>query len=251
MKTNYVLCGLITLLLLASCEKKEDKYPTSVVHNYDFTLNGVSWTYNVNLTTRLFIIYDNNGTFRANYMVYYPFALENGTYKFLVTPTPYLITDSLLKKNLNDLVMPQPTNADTHIQISPAVSYSSPFNDTLHLAMVNRTGTLRLRGRDSVADKSYTTVRAIVTVKYTGYKPVDETYVESSQELTRSKATTTGGLNYTDDFIVFPTQDDQHKVSARLEMLDATGQIVRTKELPDKFEILPNAITIADFYLNE
>jgi hypothetical protein len=184
-------------------------------------------------------------------VAYYPFALENGTYKFLITPTPNLITDSLLKKNLNELVIPQSPNAEIQFQISPAVSYSSPFSDTLHLAMVNRTGTLRLRAQDLTKDLSYTTVRAIVTVQHSGYRPVDETYVETPMAITRTKATATGGVNYTDDFIVFNTQDDQHKVSVRMELLDANSQIVRTIDLPDKFEVLPNAITLVDFYLNE
>jgi hypothetical protein len=251
MKTNYLLNGIITLLLLVSCEKKEDKYPTFIVRNYDFELNGSPWTTNVDLSTRQIIVYDNAGTFRANYMTYYRFALEEGSYKFLASPAPAVITSSLIKYNLNDLVIPQPTNADTHLQLSPAVSYSTPFSDTLHLRMVNRTGTLRLKAKDLTADLSYTTVRAIATVQNSGYKAVDETYVESSLELTRSKATATGGVNYTEDFIVFNTVDDQHKVSVRLELLDAEGQVIRTKELTDKYEILPDAVTIADFYLNE
>jgi hypothetical protein len=79
----------------------------------------------------------------------------------------------------------------------------------------------------------------------------DQTYTELYTELTRSKTTSTGGVNYTDDFIVFETKDAQNGVKVRFEFLDDNENIVRTKELEGTFEIRPNEITLAEFYLNE
>lgn len=250
-KKHYLLYSIITLLLFGSCTD-EDKYSTSVIKNYEFSLNGESWSPNVGATNRPLFIYNNSGSYVANYTTFYNFVLENGTYRFLATSNPaILIPDSLLGINLDNLVIKQPVTANVQIQISPVVKYSSPFKETLQLHMVNQTGILRLRAKDLTADASYNNVRAIIGVNRSGYKVSDQTYVESYIELTRSKVSNTGGVNYTDDFIVFETKDLQNGVSVRLELLNSDGEVVRTKEVEEKFEIQPNEVTLAEFYLNE
>ena len=239
------------MLLLGAC-KDDDRYPTSIVRNIELTLNGNPWSLNVGATNRPLFIYGTNGKFVANYTTHYRFSLENGTYRFFATSNPaVLIPDSLLGISLNDLVIEQPATANVAIQISPLVNYGSPFNETLKLDMVNRTGTLRLKAKDLTADPSYNNVRAIVGVNRSGYKVSDQTYVESYIELSRSKVSNTGGVNYTDDFIVFDTKDLQNGVSVRLELINSSGEIVQTVELEEKFEILPNEVTVAEFYLND
>ncbi len=250
-KKHYFLSCVIALLLLIACSE-DDRYPTSIVRNYEFFLNESSWTQNVGLTNRPIFIYSSDGKYVANYVPYYNFALENGTYRFFATPNGgVLIPDSLLGINLNDLVIKQPILANVDVQISPVVKYSSPFNETMQFYMTNRTGTLRLKAIDQTADPSYKTVRAILGVNRSAYKVSDQTYTESYMELTRSKATATGGVNYTDDFIVFETKDAQNGIKVRLEMLDGDSKVVRTKELGNTFEIHSKEISVIEFYLNE
>lgn len=117
--------------------------------------------------------------------------------------------------------------------------------------MISRTGTLRLRATDTKADKSYTTVRAVVTVQRSGYNVIDETYIESPVDITRSKATATGGVNYTDDFIIFKTKDAQNGVDVRFEMLDNNGNIVHSRELGGSVQVWGDTITLVEFQLND
>ena len=251
MKKHYLLYTIVALLLFGACTD-DDRYSTSIVRNYEFSLNGNPWELNTGATNRPLFIYDANGDYVANYTTFYNFTLKNGTYRFLATSNPtVLIHDSLLSVNLNDLVINQPTAANVAVQISPVVSYSSPFNETLQFSMVNKTGTLRLRAIDLKADPTYNNIKTYVSVNRTAYKVVDASYIESSMILTRSKATATGGVNYSDDFIVFETKDAQNGISIRFEFIDSQGQVVRTKELEGKFEVHPNEITLAEFYLND
>lgn len=251
MKKHYLLYSIIALLLFGACAD-EDRYSTSVVRNYEFSLNGDPWKLNTGATARPLFIYGTNGKYVAHYTTFYNFTLENATYRFFATSNPaVLIPDSLLGMNLNDLVINQPTTANVAVQISPVVNYSSPFKETLHMAMVNRTGTLRLRALDLKADATYNSIKTYVTVNRTAYKVVDESYIESSMVLTRTKASTTGGVNYSDDFIVFETKDAQNGIRVRFEFIDSQGEIVRTKELEETFEVRSNELTLGEFYLNE
>lgn len=250
-KNPLLLYCLIAFWLFSACEK-EDHYPTSIIRDYNLFLNEKPWSPNVGLSTRPLFIYGSDGSYVANYSSFYNIALDNGTYRFLATPNgSILIPDSVLSINLNNLIIKQPVSANMQVQISPVVNYSSPFKETLQLHIVNQTGTLRLRAKDQTADLGYKTVRAIVGVNRTGYKVSDQTYTEAYMELTHSKATATGGVNYTDDFIVFETKDELNGITVRLELLDSDGQVVRTKELGTKFEVYPNEVTLAEFYLNE
>ena len=250
-KTHYLLFSLIVLLVFAAC-KEEDRYQTSVVQNYKFYLNGEPWEVNTGLSTRPIYIYNSAGEYVANYSSFYSFVLPNGAYHFLATPSgTILLPDSVASVNLKDLTIPQSPLANQAIQISGTVEYSSPFKETLQLFMTNRTGTLTLKAKDLTADPSYNSVRAVITAKRSAYRVSDETFVESPMELVRSKASATGGVNYTDDFILLQTKDAQNGVSIRFEMLNSSGEIVRSKELEGLYEVLANEVTLVEFFLNE
>jgi hypothetical protein len=254
MKRNilYTITGLLVLFLSFACSE-DYKYETSVVRQFDLTLNGKPWSLNPGISTRPFFIYKaNEGDFVANYSSHYRFSLENGDYRFVATPAPgTLIPDSVIATNLNNLVIKQFPNADQKVEISAAAHYNSPFDEILKLDMISRTGTLRLRATDTKADKSYTTVRAVVKAQRAGYRVIDETYIESPIDITRSKATTTGGVNYTDDFIIFKTKDEQNGVDVRFEMLDNSGNIVHTRELGGSVQVWGDTITLVEFQLND
>ena len=246
---NLVLgCGLLFLLMTA-CTKDEIKYDTSVVRNYALQLNGNPWNINVGISTLPIFIYKENGDYFGNFSSLYRFALNNGKYRFMATDIPAQMVTSPV--NLNDLVVPQLVSADQKVNLSAATSYNSPFADTLKMNILTRTGTLRLKAKDIVADPSYSIIKTTVFVKRTGYKVADETFVKGDMSVSRSKKTTTGGINYLDDFIVFQTDEEANNVSVRLEFLDANSVVVKTKELAGTFPILPNGVTNIDFKLND
>ncbi|MDL2230235.1 DUF5123 domain-containing protein [Alistipes sp. OttesenSCG-928-L06] len=259
MKKNilYIVTGIVVLLSLISCSE-DDRYNTSVVRQfklYEMKDNEyVEWKLNTGISTKPLFIYRSNGEYFANYSTHYRFALENGMYRIVATPIPYPLiatATDVPPVNLNELVIPQFPNADQRVQVSRAVEYSSPFNEELQLYMGSHTGTLRLKAIDTKADKSYSTVRAIVTTQRSGYRPADDTYVEEPIELTRSKATATGGVNYTDDFVVFRTANRQKQIAVRFELLDADGNVTRSKELDDLVFVYPDTATLVTFELND
>lgn len=248
MNKIYYFFFLGAILLIVSCTS-EIKYDTSVVRNYEFSLNDESWALNTGLSSRPIFIYNSKGEFRANYSPFYRFSLENGTYYFLATPSPTnILPDSLLSTNLVDLIINQPKNADMDIQISEAMEHSSPFDEMIQFKMKNRTGTLRLKSMDLISDDSYNIVKATVISNRSGYKVFDSSYIDERVELSRSKTTSTGGVNYTDDFILLET--GENGVSILIEMIDNDGNVVRKMEIDNKFLIASNEVTLVEFYLN-
>lgn len=239
------------LLLAFSC-KEENKYETSLVRDYNLFQNGTPFKVNWGITTKPFFIYSRpSGEYFGNYTSHYRFALPNGGYWFIATPYPgTLIPDSIAPTNLNDLVISQFSRADQQVVISAASEYDSPFQTPLNLDMISRTGTLRLKAIDTEADNTYTSIRAVITVQRSGYRVIDESYIESPLEVTRSKTTDKGGVNYTDDFVLFNTKDEQNGVSIRFELLDRNGILVRTRTISESFQIFPDSITRVDFNLN-
>jgi hypothetical protein len=243
------ITGLAIILLVFGCSKEEDAYQTSVVRNVSFYMNDVPWSLNVGIATRTTFIYNaNNGEYVANYSPHFKYALPNGSYRFFATDTPAELVPNPV--NLNDFIIPQDSKSNRPIRISAAVEYKSPFTDTLKLNMISRTGTLRLRSVDKVQDASYSIVKAIVTTNRTGYKPIDESFLEGTQTLARAKETLTGGVNYADDFILLNTRDLDNGVSVRLEMMTKDSTVVRTLELPVKYEVVGNTVTLVEFNLN-
>lgn len=246
---NLILgCGLL-ILLMTACTKDEVKYDTSVVRDFEIQINDVPWVLNTGISTRVIFIYKDNGDFFANYSSHFQFALENGKYSFVASDIPEAMISSPI--NLNDLVIQQSPAADQKVNISDAMPYASPFSDTLRMNILTRTGTLRLKAKDIVADPSYSTIKTTVFVKRSGYKVSDGTYVKEDMSVSRSKKTTTGGINYLDDFIVFQTDEETNNVSIRLEFLTAESVVVKTKEFAGTFPILPNGVTNIDFNLND
>lgn len=246
---NLILgCG-VSLLMITACTKDEIKYDTSVVRNYELELNGDPWNLNVGISTLPIFIYKENGDYFGNYSSLYRFALNNGQYSFIATDIPAQMITSPV--NLKDLIIPQLVTADQKVNLSAAVPYASPFSDTLKMNILTRTGTLRLKAKDIVADPSYVNIKVTVFVKRTGYKPVDETFVQGDMSVNKTKKTTTGGINYLDDFILFQTDDTANNVRAKIEFMDANSVIVKTKEFAGTFPVLPNGITNVDFNLND
>lgn len=246
---NKILTYGALLFLITSCEKDELKYDTSVVSNFEIQLDDEPWSLNTGISTKPIFIYKSDGEFFANYSSHYRFALENGTYKFLATDIPDQMVPHPV--NLNDLIIPQAVNADQPVKISAAISYQSPFKDLLTMNILTRSGILRLKAKDITADPSYTNIKAIVTVKRNGYKVVDETFVQQDMNVARTKKTTTGGINYTDDFIVFQTDETANEVRVHLEFMNDNMEVLQTKEIAGSFPIVANGVTQINFNLND
>lgn len=246
---NRILgCGLL-LLLITACTKDEVKYDTSVIREYDLQLNGEPWNINVGITTRPIFIYKENGDYFANYSSLYRFALANGTYKFIASDIPSEMVTAPV--NLNDFIVPQAIEANQRVDLSAPMLHQSPFKDTIKMNILNRTGTLRLKSKDLVGDPSYAFIKTIVFVKRTGYKVVDQTFVAGDMAVSRTKKTMTGGVNYTDDLIVFQTDDVVNNVSVRIEFLSTDLVVLKTKEIEGNFAIMPNGVTNIDLKLND
>jgi hypothetical protein len=250
MKKNVLnlFVGSLILLLTFSCSEEEVKYKTSVVRNLELFKSGEPWAVRPGISTRPLFIYGDDGAFVANYTSLHRFALENGSYRFVATDMPEQLITS--PANLNDLVIEQFEDASQEVWISAAMEYSAPFDEGVQLNIESRTGTLRLLATDEKADNSYSVIRAVVTTKRSGYRVVDETYVSAETELIRSKSTTTGGVNYTDDFVLFQTENKENGVDVRLDLLTRDSAVVRTMELDGPFEIFPDSVLVVDFYLN-
>jgi hypothetical protein len=246
---NLIFGGGLILLLITSCSKDEIKYDTSVVKAFDFQLNGEPWSLNVGITTKPLFIYNEDGAYVANYQSEFRFSLENGKYYFVGTDIPAEMIPN--PTNLNDLIIPQSPTAAQKVNLSSPMPYESPFTDKLTMNILTRTGTLRLKATDVNADKSYSTIKTTVAVKRTGYKASDGSYIKGEMTVSRSKTTTSGGINYTDDFIVFQTEEEANNVHIRVEYLAADLSVVYTKEFEGSFPIKANGVTQVDFNLND
>lgn len=246
---NSILFGLMLLLLVTACSKDVLQYDTSVVKNFEIQLNEEPWSLNTGISTKPIFIYKNDGEFFANYSSHFSFALENGKYKFVATDIPEQMIKSPI--NLNDLIVPQPVLADQKVNLSAAISYDSPFEEPLVMNILTRTGTLRLKAKDITPDPSYTNIKTTVEVKRSGYKVVDETFIQEDMEVSRTKKTTSGGVNYTDDFIVFQTDDVANNVKIRIDFMTDDLTVVKSKEISGSFPILANGVTQISFNLND
>ncbi|KAF2508321.1 hypothetical protein [Flavobacterium foetidum] len=249
-KLKKLIMGLTSILFVStSCSNDELKYDSYTVKSLDFQLNGVPWNLNVGISTRPLFIYKEDGNYFANYSSLYPFSLENGKYKLVATDFPEQMIPS--PTNLNELIVTQPALANQHVNLSDAVAYNSPFEEPLTLNIITRTGILRLKSQDVIADRSYSTIKTTVTVKRSGFKVSDATYVKEDMFVTRSKATASGGINYTDDFILFQTGEEANNVRVKIECLDQNMQVVKTKIFDTAFPIEGSKVTNVDFFLNQ
>ena len=234
------------LLGIAACSE-DSKYNSSVVKDIQMYLDDEAYSLNTGSSNKPLFIYAADGSYVANYSTLYRFQLPDGTYRIVATTE----ADSLPHPgNLNDIVLNQDPKAEKVYALSAPVEYVSPFNEPLEIRMYNRTGTLRLRATDRKADKRYSTIRAIVSTPISGYKISDATFVKSPIEVVRNTATSTGGVNYTDDLVLFETDTDNEAVTVRFEYLDANQQVIQTKEIEGTFPILPKNLTTVSFELN-
>lgn len=249
-KMKDLILGVgVLFFIMTSCSSDEMKYDISVVKPFETLLNGDPFVLGTGITTRPIFVYKDNGEYFANYSTHYSFALNNGKYKFVATDIPEQMITSPV--NLNDLIVPQSVTADQRIDLSAATPYESPFTEKLTMKILTRTGTLRLKSLDTKADKSYTTIKTTVEVKRNGYKVSDETFIKGDMAISRSKATTSGGINYTDDFILLQTDEEANNVRVKIEFLNDDKVVVRTKIIDGTFPILPNQVTKIDLNLND
>lgn len=245
-KLLYSLAGVLFLLTMYACSE-DDKYPTSVVKEIELFLDNEPWAVNTGLSTKPLFIYKENGEYVANYSSHYRFQLLNGKYKIISTTQ----TDSIpCPDNLNDIVIKQDPEAKTKYAISAPVNYNSPFNEPLSAHMYSRTGVIRLRATDKKADKSYSTVRAVISTPISGYKLLDATFVQAPIEVSRDRVTNSGGVNYVDDIVLFETKTLNEQVSIRIDYLDQNNTIVQSKAIDGAFQVLPNDTTQIAFALN-
>lgn len=243
---SSAVAGLMLLLGIAACSE-DSKYNSSVVKDIQMYLDDEAYSLNTGSANKPLFIYAADGSYVANYSTLYRFQLPDGTYRIVATTE----ADSLPHPgNLNDIVLNQDPKAEKVYALSAPVEYVSPFNEPLEIRMYNRTGTLRLRATDRKADKRYSTIRAIVSTPISGYKISDATFVKSPIEVVRNTATSTGGVNYTDDLVLFETDTDNEAVTVRFEYLDANQQVIQTKEIEGTFPILPKNLTTVSFELN-
>ena len=69
--------------------------------------------------------------------------------------------------------------------------------------------------------------------------------------MVRDRATSTGGVNYTDDFVTFETSTIGQAVNVRIDYLDNQGNVIQSKPMDGSFPIHPNDTTQIDFPLND
>lgn len=245
-----LILGVAALFfIMTSCSSDEMKYQSSVVKSFEIQLNGEPWSLNTGIATRPIFIYKESGEYFANYSSHYSFSLDDGKYKFVATDLPEQMIFS--PANLNNLIIPQSITANQKVNVSAPYPYASPFEEKLTMNILTRTGTLRLKSLDIVADNSYSIIKTTVFVKRGGYKVSDETFVKEDMSVSRTKTTTSGGINYTDDFILFQTDEEANNVHVKIEFLTSDLVVVKTKEVEGTFAILPDGVTNLDLYLND
>ena len=242
----YSLTGIMLLLGITACSE-EERYATSVVKEIQLFLDDEPWAVNTGASNKPLFIYTADGEYVANYSSLYRFQLANGSYNIISTTQ----SDSIPSpKNLNDIVIHQDPTAKTKYAISAPVTYKSPFDEPLTVRMYNRTGVLRLKSTDRKSDKSYSKLRAVVSSPISGYKLSDATFVKAPTDVQREKETTTGGVNYTDDFVLFQTQSEGGTVSVRIDYLDKNNTVIQSKAIDGTFPILPDDTVQVAFALN-
>lgn len=240
------MAGLTLLLGVTACSE-EVKYASSVVTQIQLYMDDEPYFVNTGAANKPLFIYEANGEYVANYSSLYRFQLPNGKYRIISTTQ----SDSIpCPGNLNEIVINQDPAAKMKYAISAPVEYASPFNEPLNVHMYSRTGVLRLKSTDRKADKSYSTVRAVVSSPISGYKISDATFIKSPIEIARDKSTTTGGVNYTDDLVLFETGTDNESVSVRIDYLDANKNVIQSKAIDGTFPILPDDTVQVAFELN-
>lgn len=242
----YSLAGLILLSGTIACSE-EERYATSVVKDIELFLDDEPWSVNTGSSNKPLFIYASDGEYVANYSSLYRFQLADGSYNIISTTQ----SDSIpAPKNLNDIVINQDPAGKTKYAISAPVTYKSPFNEPLSIRMYSRTGVLRLKSTDRKSDKSYSKLRAVISSPVSGFRLSDAAFVKAPTEVQHEKETATGGVNYTDDLVLFETQSGNEKVSVRIDYLDKNNTVIQSKAIDGAFSILPDDTVQVAFALN-
>lgn len=248
---KYGMLAVLATASLVAC-KDDEAYKTSVTRDIELTLNGEP--YNVHYgqddghpNQRILFIYRDNGTYFGNYGSTHRFALEDGSYKIFATQQ----VDTMLTKipaSLGDVVFDQDKECKLPLAISDPVNYSA--GSALKIAIKTRTGLLRLKALDEKADKSYSTVRAVINTPVKGWKVSSASVIVGEPyDLVCEKATAGGGVGYTQDAVLFGSKENP--VNVRIDYLDANGNVVNTKPFADAITVLPNDTTEVTFNLND
>lgn len=235
----------VAALALASCSK-EEVYESSVTRELSMTLDGEPWNIYYGTSNKPLFIYQGDGTYYANYSTSFRFSLPDGGYKIIATNTSDLITPP---DNLNDQIIEQDPETKQVFAISDPVDYTA--GDALSIPLKTRTGMLRLRATDEKADRTYSTIKAVITTPVTAYHVGQASPIVGEElELVRSKETAGGGVGYTDDAILIETASVDKKVGIRIDYLDNDGNVVNSKPFADEFAIMPNDTVEVSFALN-
>lgn len=248
---KYGMLAVLAAASIVGC-KDDEVYKTSVTRDIELTLNGKP--YNVHYgqddghaNQRILFIYRDNGSYFGNYGSTHRFALEDGSYKIFATQQ----VDTMLTKipaALGDVVFNQDKECKLPLAISDPVSYSA--GNTLKIAIKTRTGLLRLRALDAKADKSYSRIKAVITTPVKGWKVSSASVIVGEPyDLVCEKATTGGGIGYTQDAVLFGSE--RNPVNLRLDYLDSEGNVVNSKPFADAITVLPNDTTEVTFNLND
>ncbi len=232
-------------LSLASCTKDE-VYQSSVTREFSMTLDGEPWNIYYGTSNKPLFIYKNDGSFFGNYSTSFRFSLPDGAYKMVATNMSDLITPPV---SLNDQIIEQDVETKQTFAISDPVYYNA--GEALSIPLKTRTGMLRLRATDERADRSYSTIKAVITTPVVGYHVGEATPVVGEDlELVRLKETAGGGVGYSDDAVLIETNSVDRKVAVRIDYLDASGNVVNSKPFADEFNIMPNDTLEVQFALN-
>ncbi len=246
---GMAMLAVAAALTITACSK-EEAYESSVMRDLEMTLDGVSWRpyYGTDTKTdpnnRPIFIYHTDGTYYRNFSSSYRFSLDDGQYRVLATNQASYLTPPT---SLNDQVIEQDPATDKTFAVSAPITYTS--GDPLRLELKTRTGLLRLRATDVKSDKSYASVRTVITTPVVAYHVGNaEAVLSDPIELTRSKETT-GGVGFTENALLIGS--DQ-ALGVRLDYLDSNGAVVksRTLEGTDPIKVLPNDTTVVEFMLN-
>lgn len=241
--SSLFFCGAV----FSGCSSDET-YDTEVTRKISLTMDGQPWSIYYGTSNRPLFIYTADGKYVANYSTSYNFSLGSGSYKVFATDQSNLVD---IPNPLDDMVIAQDTLMKQTFGISAPVNYSA--GQDMSIDMFTRTGVLRLHSTDEKADKSYSVVKATITTPVTGYQIGSASYVVNDEApliLTHSRSTSSGGINYNDDMVLLGTQPVGRKVNVHLDYLDSNGDVVKSKDFADGFEIVPNDTTVVSFALN-
>lgn len=234
--------GLATSLV--AC-KDEEVYDTQVTRSVSLTIDGQPWDFYHDLGngSRALFIYNESGDFYSNYYTIGRFALPSGKYHVFATSNANLLNPPT---GFYAEVIPQDPETKQSLAISNPIEYNA--GDAMSLAVLTRTGTLRLKAMDVKADKSYAYVRARVKTPVTGWNVAAATVTAGGPiELVREKDTS-GGIGYTEDLVLIGSAD--HKVTVSIDYLDAGKNVIRSADLNQELTVYPNMLTTAEFMLN-